>query len=72
MRQPEVEKIDNTQIDFILTELYYYISKTEGINNAVNKLENFQQKINGNSLYFNNLKKLIKEDNANSMSILLY
>jgi K+/H+ antiporter YhaU regulatory subunit KhtT len=72
LRQPEVEKIDNTQIDFILTELYYYISKTEGINNAVNKLENFQQKINGNSLYFNNLKKLIKEDNANSMSILLY
>jgi|GEM_PF-2087996 hypothetical protein len=72
LRQPEVKKVNNTQIDFILTELYYYISKTEGINNAVNKLENFQQKINGNSLYFNNLKKLIKENNANSMNILLY
>jgi len=72
LRQPEIEKINNTQIDFVLTELYYYISKTEGINNSINELEKFQKKINGNSLYFNQLKGLIKENDPNSMSILLY
>ncbi|MBB3188524.1 hypothetical protein [Microbacter margulisiae] len=72
LRQTDPDKIDNSQIDFIVTELYYYIAQTEGIHNAINQLNVFQKSIKGNRSYFSELKKYIQSNNASSMGILLY
>ncbi|WP_298409823.1 hypothetical protein [Ferroplasma sp.] len=70
--QPECDKIDNTQVDFILTELYYYIVQVEGINDAISKIEKYQNEIKGNSSYFDELARSIKKNDAKAMGILLY
>jgi len=70
--QSEYEKIGYKEVDFVVSELYYYISKAEGIKCAVDKLENYQKSINGNSLYFDELEKNIKKNDPDKMGILLY
>ena len=71
MRLPNIDLIQNTQFDSVLAELYYYISKTENIERAINKLDSLQKRINGNQLYFEELKKTIKNEGVNKMDILL-
>jgi hypothetical protein len=70
--QSESEKIDNTQVDFVVSELYYYISRTEGIATAIGKLENYQKNIQGSVMYFDELKKNIRKNDPHKMGIMLH
>jgi hypothetical protein len=70
--QSEYEKIGNKEVDFVVTELYYYISKTEGIATAINKLTVYQKNIQGNMQYFDELKKNIRKNDPDKMGIMLY
>lgn len=73
LSQSNSEAIVRTQESCILEELYFYISQTDGVKNAIKQLESYKNKVNGNSLYFNELIEDIKsKDAANTMGIMLH
>jgi len=72
LSQSDTQEINRTQENVILLELYFYISQTKGIENALKDIESFKVKVNGNLSYFSHLEEYIKSNDAKTIGILLY
>lgn len=72
LKQKDLKKIESTQIDAILSEMFFYKSKIQTMNTVISEIDSFQKKNNGNLLYFDELKKNIKMNDGKAMGILLY
>ena len=73
VRQSDVDAIiQSPNIDFVLSEMFFYMSKVQPMDKVISEIDAYQKKTKGNLLYFYNLKKDIKRRNGKEMSILLY
>lgn len=57
-----IEDIQNSQTDYILSEMFYYKALVNGKDAAVSEIDSLQQKTSGNPEYFNDLKNIILKD----------
>ena len=73
LRQSDMNIITQSpNIDFVLSEMFYYKAKIKTINIAISEIDSFQKKINGNLMYFKTLKKNIKRNDGKAIGIILF